>query len=90
MERWKPHLLEQLASFHTGFCKVCRESMPTTQLSEIDHFVPHTPTGKAPGTTDILGRKTSGPGEGAKKIAEYTATLIRDGDTIEVGVGGAA
>ncbi|MFC1940425.1 acetyl-CoA hydrolase/transferase family protein [Chloroflexota bacterium] len=59
-------------------------------ISEIDYFVPHTPTGKVPGTTDILGRKTSGPGEVAKKIAEYAAILIRDGDTIEVGVGGAA
>ena len=31
-------------------------------VSEIDYFVPHTPTGRAPGTTDILGRKTTGPG----------------------------
>jgi len=59
-------------------------------VSEIDYFVPHTPTGKAPGTTDILGRKTSGPGEIEKAIAEYVASCIKDGDTIEVGVGGAA
>ena len=59
-------------------------------VSEIDYFVPHTPTGRAPGTTDILGRKTAGPGEAEKTIAEYVASLIRDGDTIEVGVGGAA
>jgi len=59
-------------------------------VSEIDYFVPHTPTGRAPGTTDILGRKTAGPSEVEKTIAEYVASLIRDGDTIEVGVGGAA
>ena len=59
-------------------------------ISEIDYFVPHTPTGRAPGTTDILGRKTTGPGEVEKTIAEYVATLVQDGDTIEVGVGGVA
>ena len=59
-------------------------------VSEIDYFVLHTPTRRAPGTTDILGRKTTGPGEVEKNIAEYVASLIRDGDTIEVGVGGAA
>ncbi len=58
-------------------------------VSEIDYFVPHTPTGRAPGTTDILGRKTTGPGEVEKAIAEYVGSLVQDGDTIEVGVGGA-
>ncbi|MBI3041193.1 MAG: 4-hydroxybutyrate CoA-transferase, partial [Chloroflexi bacterium] len=59
-------------------------------ISEIDYFVPHTPTGKVPGATDILGRKTAGPGETAETIAAYVATVIKDGDTIEVGVGGTA
>ena len=59
-------------------------------ISEIDYFVPHTPSGRAPGVTDILGRKTTGPGEVEKTIAEYVCSLIKDGDTIEVGVGGAA
>jgi 4-hydroxybutyrate CoA-transferase len=59
-------------------------------VSDIDYFVPHTSTGKALGTTDILGRKASGPTEVEKAIAEYASSLIKDGDTIEVGVGGAA
>ena len=59
-------------------------------VSEIDHFVSHTPTGRTLGTTDILGRKTSGPSELEKAVAEYVASCIKDGDTIEVGVGGAA
>jgi len=59
-------------------------------VSEVDYFVPHTPTGKTLGTTDILGRKTDGPGEVEKAIAQYVSTIINDGDTIEVGVGGAA
>ena len=60
-------------------------------VSEIDYFVQHTPSGRVPGTTtDVLGRRTTGPGVVAKKIAEYTASIIKDGDTIEVGLGGMA
>ena len=59
-------------------------------ISEIDYFVPHTPTERAPGATDILGRKTSGPGEVEKTIAGYVGSIIKDGDVIEVGVGGVA
>jgi len=59
-------------------------------ISEIDYFVPHTPTERAPGTTDILGRKTSGPGELEKAIAEHVGSVIKDGDVIEIGVGGVA
>ncbi len=59
-------------------------------ISEIDYFVKHTPTGRVPGATDILGRKTVGPGEVEKTIAQYVASLIKDGDTLEVGVGGTA
>lgn len=59
-------------------------------VSEIDYFVEHTPTGKMPGATDILGRRSVGPGETEKAIAGYAAGIVRDGDTLEVGVGGAA
>jgi 4-hydroxybutyrate CoA-transferase len=59
-------------------------------LSEIDYFVEHTPSGRMPGATDMLGRKTTGPGEVEKNIAENVASLIRDGDTLEIGVGGTA
>jgi len=59
-------------------------------VSEIDYFVEHTPSGRTPGATDMLGRKTTGPGEREKKISEYVSSLIRDGDCFEVGVGGTA
>lgn len=59
-------------------------------VDEIDYFVNHTPTGRAPGTTDILGRKTAGPGAEARAIAGYVGSVIKDGDTLEIGVGGAA
>lgn len=59
-------------------------------VSEIDYFIEHTPTGKIPGGTDILGRKTTGPGELQKTIANYIGTVVRDGDCLEIGVGGTA
>ena len=59
-------------------------------VSEVDYFVEHTPSGRMPGATDMLGRKTAGPGEMEKKIAEHVFSLIRDGDCLEIGVGGTA
>jgi len=59
-------------------------------VSEIDRFVEHTPTGKLPGATDILGRKSTGPGELEKTIAQYIGGLVKDGDCLEIGVGGTA
>jgi len=59
-------------------------------VSEIDYFVEHTPSGRVPGATDMLGRRTTEPGEREKKVGQYVSSLIRDGDTIEIGVGGAA
>jgi 4-hydroxybutyrate CoA-transferase len=56
-------------------------------VSEIDYFVEHTPSGKQPGSTDLLGRKDVQPGEAEKTIAGYVSTLVKDGDTLQVGVG---
>jgi 4-hydroxybutyrate CoA-transferase len=56
-------------------------------VDEIDYFVEHTPSGKTPGGTDLLGRKNMEAGEAEKTVAGYVATLVRDGDTLQVGVG---
>jgi 4-hydroxybutyrate CoA-transferase len=56
-------------------------------VDEIDYFVEHTPSGKQPGGTDLLGRKSVEAGDAEKKIAQYVAELVRDGDTLQVGVG---
>jgi len=56
-------------------------------ISEIDYFVEHTPSGRTPGSTDLLGRKTVEAGEVEKTIAGYVGTLIKDGDTLQIGVG---
>ncbi len=56
-------------------------------ISEIDYFVEHVSGGTRPGATDLLGRKTWEPGDIEKRIAQSVSTLIRDGDTLQVGVG---
>jgi len=56
-------------------------------VSEIDYFVEHLSTGRMPGATDLLGRKTWQPGEVEKTIASYVSSLINDGDTLQIGVG---
>ncbi|MFC1926733.1 acetyl-CoA hydrolase/transferase family protein [Chloroflexota bacterium] len=59
-------------------------------MSEIDYFVEHMSTGQTPGTTDMLGRRSSGPGEVEKAMAKNVASIIKDGDTLEIGIGGVA
>jgi 4-hydroxybutyrate CoA-transferase len=56
-------------------------------VDEIDYFVEHTPSGKQPGGTDLLGRKNVEAGEVEKTIANYVAELVKDGDCLQVGVG---
>lgn len=57
-------------------------------VSEIDYFVEHTPSGKQPGGTDLLGRRQAEASEEEKTIVGYVSELVRDGDTVQVGVGG--
>jgi 4-hydroxybutyrate CoA-transferase len=59
-------------------------------VSEIDYFVKHTPSGRTPGSTDLLGRKQVEAGTAEKTIAQNVSTLVRDGDTLQIGVGAAS
>ena len=69
------------------------EKLPRTfgdnsiHVKEIDYFVPHQSSGRAPGGTDLLGRKAVEPGETERAIAQHVAGLIQDGDTLQIGVG---
>jgi 4-hydroxybutyrate CoA-transferase len=58
-------------------------------VSEIDYFVEQT-TGKKAAGSDQLGRKAPEIGEEEKGIAGYVGSLVRDGDTLQIGVGSAA
>ena len=55
--------------------------------SEIDYFVEHISTGGAPGTGTLAGRVKKEPEPYLKDIAGYVNGLIKDGDTIQIGVG---
>ncbi len=61
-------------------------------VSEIDHFVKAPPREKkskserTSGFTDLMGRQFQ-PGEVEKGIASHVSELIRDGDTIQIGIG---
>ncbi|MFQ5825935.1 MAG: acetyl-CoA hydrolase/transferase family protein, partial [Dehalococcoidia bacterium] len=59
-------------------------------VSEIDYFVERVPTGRPPGGTNLRGRAGEGLGEVEKSIAENVGSLIRDGDTLQIGVGSAS
>lgn len=55
-------------------------------ISEIDAFVEHIHE-EPSGDTDLLGRESGQPGDVEKQIAHHLSTLVRDGDTLEIGVG---
>jgi 4-hydroxybutyrate CoA-transferase len=56
-------------------------------VSEIDYFVEHIPSGGAPGMGTLAGRMPKEPEPYVKRIAENVSQLIKDGDTIQIGVG---
>lgn len=56
-------------------------------VSEIDYFVEHIPTGRMPGVGDLAGRGVKEPEPYLKPIMENVRELIRDGDTIQIGIG---
>ncbi len=61
----------------------------SAHLSEIDFFVEHQSLGTVPQTRDMTGRVIGGPGPAEKAIAGHVSTLIHDGDTVMIGIGGA-
>jgi len=56
-------------------------------ISQIDYFVEHISPGGAPGMGSLAGRKKKAPPESIKQIAENIRPLIKDRDTIQIGVG---
>lgn len=56
-------------------------------VSEIHYFVEHKSTGGAPGTGSLAGRELKEPEAYLKNIAANVSQVIKDGDTIQIGVG---
>jgi len=56
-------------------------------VSEIDYFVEHLTSGAEVGMGSLAGRTIKQPEPYLKNIAGYVSELIKDGDTIQIGVG---
>jgi len=56
-------------------------------VSEIDYFVPHQATGGIVADGSLAGRELKEPEPYLKDIAQYVSSLIKDGDTLQIGVG---
>ncbi len=57
-------------------------------VSEIDYFVEHVSSGERPGGTSLLGKKAKKePDATQREIAKHVSGLIKDGDTLQIGVG---
>jgi 4-hydroxybutyrate CoA-transferase len=56
-------------------------------VSQINYFVKHVSSGGAPGTGSLAGRQLKEPEPYLKDIAGHVSELIRDGDTLQIGVG---
>ena len=56
-------------------------------VSEMDYLVEHVFSGGAPATGSLAGRKIKEPASYLKDIAGYVSGLIKDRDTVQIGVG---
>ena len=56
-------------------------------VSEIDYFVEHLSSKAAPGMGSLGGRVVKEPEPYVKRITENVSGLIKDGDTLQIGVG---
>jgi len=56
-------------------------------VSEIDYFVPHQPTGGVVADGSLGGREIKKPEPYMKDIAGHVSELIKDGDTLQIGIG---
>lgn len=56
-------------------------------VSQIDCFVRHVSSGRVPGAGSLAGRQLKEPEPHLKDIAGFVSGLIRDGDTLQIGIG---
>ncbi|MDD5094639.1 MAG: acetyl-CoA hydrolase/transferase C-terminal domain-containing protein [Dehalococcoidia bacterium] len=56
-------------------------------ITEIDYFVEHQASGGAPGMGTLAGRKLKEPEPYLKDICGYVNEILKDGDTIQIGIG---
>lgn len=74
-----------IAEVNPNLIRTCGDNF--VHISQIDYFVEHVSSGGAPGTGSLAGRSLKEPEPYLKDIAGYVNSLLRDGDTIQIGVG---
>lgn len=75
-----------LAEVNDRLIRTCGDN--NIHISQIDYFVQHPHTGRKPGEITLAGQPVSGPTKEQRQIAEHVSSLIRDGDTVQIGQGG--
>ncbi|MBI5442424.1 MAG: 4-hydroxybutyrate CoA-transferase, partial [Deltaproteobacteria bacterium] len=74
-----------IAEVNKNLIRTCGDNY--VHVSEIDYFVEHVSTGRGARTGSLAGRELKEPEPWLKDIAGYVGSLIRDGDTLQIGVG---
>ena len=74
-----------IGEVNKNLIRTCGENF--IHISEIDYFVEHVTSGGSPGQGSLAGRTLKKPELHIKPIAENVSGLIRNGDTIQIGVG---
>ncbi|MBF8264212.1 MAG: AcetylCoA hyd C protein [Dehalococcoidia bacterium] len=74
-----------IGEVNKNLIRTCGENF--IHISEIDYFVEHVSSGGSPGQGSLAGRTLKKPELHIKPIAENVSGLIRNGDTIQIGVG---
>jgi len=77
-----------IAEVNKGFIRTGGDN--SIHVSEIDYFVEHISGKKSGSEMGQSGRKRAEPGKVEKQIAEFTGSLIEDGDVLQIGVGSAS
>ena len=74
-----------IAEVNSNLIRPCGENY--IHVSEIDYFVEHTPAGTGLGTGSLAGRQLKEPEPYLRAIAENVSKIIKDGDTLQIGIG---
>jgi 4-hydroxybutyrate CoA-transferase len=74
-----------IAEVNSNLIRPCGENY--VHVSEIDYFVEHKSTGRGFGTGSLAGKALKGPEPYLKNVAENVSSLIKDGDTLQIGIG---
>ncbi|MFC1860655.1 acetyl-CoA hydrolase/transferase family protein [Chloroflexota bacterium] len=74
-----------IAEVNENLIRTCGDNY--VHISEIGHFVEHISSGIGMSSGSLAGRELKGPDPSLKAIAANCSKIIKDGDTLQIGVG---